>query len=69
MNAAITITHINIYIGETFRKHTSVMEHMTITHDHHFILVALIISIIGTPISATTTGLIPLNILSTYSFP
>ena len=65
--AAITMTHINIYIGETFMKQTSVMDEMTITHDHHLMFVALIMLIIGTPISATTTGLIPLNARITSS--
>ena len=40
---------------------------ITNNHDHHFISVALIMSIIGMPISATTTGLMPLNALITYS--
>ena len=67
MNRAITITHINIYIGDTLRKHTRVIDDMTIIQDHQRIFVALIISIIGTPIRATTTGLIPLNALVIYS--
>ena len=66
MNAATTMTHINIYIGETLRKQTSVIEEITTTQDHHLIFVAFNISIIGTPINATTTGLIPLNALITY---
>ena len=48
-------------------KHTSIIDDSTITHDHHFIFVARIISYIGSPMSATTTGLIPLNALMTYS--
>ena len=48
-------------------KHTSVIDATTMIHDHHFILVALIMVIIGTPISATTTGLMPLNARRTYS--
>ena len=61
------MTHISIYIGETFNKQTKVIDKTTITHDHHFIFVAFIISIVGTPMSATTTGLMPLNALMTYS--
>ena len=49
------------------RKHTSTIDDMTMSHDHHLIFVALIISVIGTPIKATTTGLMPLNIRMTYS--
>ena len=67
MNSAITMTHINIYIGETFRKQTNIMDDITIVHDHQRIFVALIISIIGIPINATTTGLIPLNAFIAYS--
>jgi hypothetical protein len=63
----MTIIHINIYIGDTFRKHTSVIEETTITHDHHLIFVALIMDIIGTPINATTAGLMPLNARRIYS--
>ena len=48
-------------------KQTRVMDETTITQDHHLIFVAFIISIIGTPINATTTGLIPLNARTTYS--
>ena len=48
-------------------KHTNIIEDATITHDHHLILVALIMSIMGTPIRATTTGLMPLNARITYS--
>ena len=58
---AIEMTHINMYIGETFRKQTNVIDDTTITHDHQRIFVAFIISIIGIPIRATTTGRIPLN--------
>ena len=61
------MTHISIYIGETLKKQTKVIDKTTITHDHHFIFVAFIMSITGTPMSATTTGLIPLNALITYS--
>ena len=67
MARAATITHINIYIGDTLRKHTNTMDEITIIHDHHLILVALIMSYIGTPMRATTTGLIPLKALTTYS--
>ena len=48
-------------------KQTSVMDAITIAQDQTFIFVALIMSIIGTPIRATTTGLIPLNARMTYS--
>ena len=48
-------------------KHTSAIDAMTMAHDHHLIFVAFIISIIGLPIRATTTGLIPLNARMTYS--
>ena len=67
MNAAITMTHISIYIGETLKKQTKVIDKTTIVHDHHFIFVALIMSMTGTPMSATTTGLMPLNAFITYS--
>ena len=67
MKAAMTIIHINIYIGDTFRKQTRSIEDITTTHDHHLIFVAFIMSIIGTPIRATTTGRIPLNAFTTYS--
>lgn len=55
-----------MYIGETLKKQTNVIDTTTTAHDHHFILVALIISMTGTPMSATTTGLIPLNAFITY---
>ena len=48
-------------------KHTRVIESITISHDHHLMFVAFIMSIIGTPIRATTTGRIPLKALITYS--
>jgi hypothetical protein len=67
MKIAVTITQIRIYIGDTFKKHTNVMDPNTISHDHHLILVALVMVIIGTPINATTTGLMPLNARRTYS--
>ena len=68
MARAATITHINIYIGDTFRNVTRTREINITVHDHHFILVALIIVMRGTPMSAATTGLIPLNALMIYSF-
>ena len=46
---------------------TSVSDDMTINHDHHLIFIDLNISSNGTPISATTTGLIPLKALMIYS--
>ena len=67
MPNAPAITHINIYIGETFSTQTNIIDEIAITQDHHLILVALIMSNIGTPIRATTTGLMPLNALMTYS--
>ena len=67
MKAAVAMTHISIYIGETFRKQTKLIDDTTTAHDHHSIFVALIMSITGTPMSATTTGLMPLNALMTYS--
>ena len=48
-------------------KQTRVIDAITIAHDHHLICVALSISIIGTPVNATTTGLMPLNARMTYS--
>ena len=48
-------------------KQTRVIDATTITHDHHLIFVAFSISIIGTLMSATTTGLIPLKARSMYS--
>ena len=56
-----------MYIGEILKKQTKVIDMTTIVHDHHFIFVALIMSITGTPMSATTTGLMPLNAFITYS--
>lgn len=67
MKAANTMTHISMYIGETFRKQTNAIDKTTTAHDHHFIFVAFIMSMTGTPMSATTTGLMPLNALITYS--
>ena len=48
-------------------KQTRIIEDTTMTHDHHLILVAFIMSIIGTPIRATTTGRMPLNARIMYS--
>ena len=55
-----------MYIKKKKKKQTNVIDTTTTAHDHHFILVALIISMTGTPMSATTTGLIPLNAFITY---
>lgn len=55
-----------MYIGETLKKQTNVIDTTTTAHDHHFILVAFIMSITGTPMSATTTGLMPLKAFITY---
>ena len=67
MKAANTMTHISMYIGETFRKQTNAIDKTTTAHDHHFIFVAFIMSMTGTPMRATTTGLMPLNAFITYS--
>ena len=61
------MVHISIYIGETFMNQTRVIDAITTSHDHHFIFVDFIMSIIGTPMSATTTGLMPLKARNTYS--
>jgi hypothetical protein len=65
MKAATTMTHINIYIGDTLSTHTSVIDAIHTIHDHQRILVALSISIMGTPMRATTTGRMPLKALMT----
>ena len=52
-------------MGEKFMKATMKRVTALITQAHHVLLPFLAILIIGTRISDTTTGLMPLNILTT----
>ena len=62
MPTATTIVTNNIYIGEILANATNASADAVMAQAHQVLLEVFAISIIGTAIRATTTGLMPLRI-------